>query len=112
MADGVIPIEEIVRGFDDLVRSGKILYAGLSNFPASGKYRAREEGRLQRLGMLVHTEKTARSRSTCRTPSSRTTPHCWQGEAGTRGRPNHSGGVNAAVCQQTHRRGDKPMIRM
>src|SRR5882724_1575838 len=58
MADGVILIEEIVRGFDDLVRSGKILYAGLSNFPASGKYRAREEGRLQRLGMLVHTEKT------------------------------------------------------
>ncbi len=34
MADGVTPTEEIVRGFDDLVRSGKILYAGLSNFPA------------------------------------------------------------------------------
>lgn len=34
MADGVTPIEEIVRGFDDLVRAGKILYAGLSNFPA------------------------------------------------------------------------------
>jgi aryl-alcohol dehydrogenase-like predicted oxidoreductase len=33
-ADGVTPVEEIVRGFDDLVRSGKILYAGLSNFPA------------------------------------------------------------------------------
>jgi aryl-alcohol dehydrogenase-like predicted oxidoreductase len=34
MADGVTPAEEIVRGFDDLVRAGKILYAGLSNFPA------------------------------------------------------------------------------
>ena len=34
MADGVTPMEEILRGFDDLVRSGKILYAGLSNFPA------------------------------------------------------------------------------
>lgn len=34
MADGVTPLEEIVRGFDDLVRAGKILYAGLSNFPA------------------------------------------------------------------------------
>lgn len=34
MADGVTSSEEIVRGFDDLVRSGKILYAGLSNFPA------------------------------------------------------------------------------
>jgi aryl-alcohol dehydrogenase-like predicted oxidoreductase len=27
-------MEEIVRGFDDLVRAGKILYAGLSDFPA------------------------------------------------------------------------------
>jgi aryl-alcohol dehydrogenase-like predicted oxidoreductase len=33
-ADGVTPIEEILRGFDDLVRAGKILYAGLSDFPA------------------------------------------------------------------------------
>ena len=32
--DGTTPIEEIVRAFDDLVRSGKILHAGLSNFPA------------------------------------------------------------------------------
>lgn len=32
--DGVTPMEEIMRGFDDLVRAGKILYAGLSNFPA------------------------------------------------------------------------------
>ncbi|WP_020167165.1 MULTISPECIES: aldo/keto reductase [Methylotenera] len=34
ISDGVTPMEEIMRGFDDLVRSGKILYAGLSNFPA------------------------------------------------------------------------------
>ncbi len=34
MADGVTPAEEIVRGFDDLVRAGKVLYAGLSDFPA------------------------------------------------------------------------------
>jgi aryl-alcohol dehydrogenase-like predicted oxidoreductase len=33
-SDGVTPIEEIVRGFDDLVRAGKVLYAGLSDFPA------------------------------------------------------------------------------
>lgn len=32
--DGVTPTEEIVRGFDDLARAGKILYAGLSNFSA------------------------------------------------------------------------------
>jgi aryl-alcohol dehydrogenase-like predicted oxidoreductase len=32
--DGLTPSEEIVRGFDDLARAGKILYGGLSNFPA------------------------------------------------------------------------------
>jgi aryl-alcohol dehydrogenase-like predicted oxidoreductase len=34
MPDGVTPIDEIVRGFEDLVRAGKVLYVGLSNFPA------------------------------------------------------------------------------
>ncbi|WAS90133.1 aldo/keto reductase [Nannocystis punicea] len=116
--DGLTPIEEIVRGLDDLARAGKILYGGLSNFPAwrvargdalaelrgwtplagiqiehslvertaehellpmadalglgaalwsplgggflTGKYRTSDEGRLKGLGMLVHTEKTAR----------------------------------------------------
>ncbi len=32
--DDVTATAEIVRGFDDLARAGKILYAGLSNFPA------------------------------------------------------------------------------
>ncbi len=32
--DGVTPIEELMRGLDDLVRAGKVLYVGLSNFPA------------------------------------------------------------------------------
>jgi aryl-alcohol dehydrogenase-like predicted oxidoreductase len=32
--DGITPIDEILAGFDDLIRSGKILHAGLSNFPA------------------------------------------------------------------------------
>jgi aryl-alcohol dehydrogenase-like predicted oxidoreductase len=32
--DGITPIEEIVRGFEDLAHAGKILYAGLSNFAA------------------------------------------------------------------------------
>jgi aryl-alcohol dehydrogenase-like predicted oxidoreductase len=118
-ADAGTPTEEIMRGFDDLVRSGKILYAGLSNFPAwrvaradvmaelrgwapligvqfeyslaertadrellpmiealglggalwsplgggflTGKYRSEQaESRLQNLGMLVHSEKSAR----------------------------------------------------
>jgi len=119
MADGLTPMEEILRGFDDLARSGKILHAGLSNFPAwrisraatlaelrntlplagiqveyslaertpdrellpmaealglgaalwsplgggflTGKYREQQEAsRLTKLGMLVHTEKSAR----------------------------------------------------
>ena len=34
VSDGVTPLDEIVRGFDDLARAGKILYAGLSDFPA------------------------------------------------------------------------------
>lgn len=32
--DGVTPLEEIITGLEDLVREGKILYAGLTNFPA------------------------------------------------------------------------------
>ncbi|USX52844.1 aldo/keto reductase [Lentzea sp. HUAS12] len=32
--DGVTPIAEILAGFEDLVRAGKIRYGGLSNFPA------------------------------------------------------------------------------
>jgi aryl-alcohol dehydrogenase-like predicted oxidoreductase len=34
LSDGYTPIEEVVRGLDDLVSSGKINYAGFSNFPA------------------------------------------------------------------------------
>jgi aryl-alcohol dehydrogenase-like predicted oxidoreductase len=32
--DGVTPPDELVRGFEDLVSAGKIIYGGLSNFPA------------------------------------------------------------------------------
>ena len=32
--DGTTPIEEILAGLDDLIRSGKIRHGGLSNFPA------------------------------------------------------------------------------
>lgn len=32
--DGVTPVDEVVRAFDDLATSGKVLYGGLSNFPA------------------------------------------------------------------------------
>lgn len=110
--DQMTPVEEIMRGLDDLVRSGKVLYIGLSDFPAwrvargatiaelrgwaplvglqleyslvertgdrellpmaeafgfgaalwsplgggflTGKYRQGEEGRQQKLGILIH----------------------------------------------------------
>ncbi|MET8471757.1 aldo/keto reductase [Streptomyces sp. NPDC006422] len=32
--DGVTPLPELLAAFDDLIRAGKIRYAGLSNFPA------------------------------------------------------------------------------
>lgn len=32
--DGITPIEEIARGLEDLVKSGKILYTGITNYPA------------------------------------------------------------------------------
>ena len=32
--DGLTPIEEVLRGIDDLVRAGKVLYAGISDTPA------------------------------------------------------------------------------
>jgi len=34
MWDDMTPVEEVLRGFDDLVRAGKILYAGISDTPA------------------------------------------------------------------------------
>ncbi|ROU04882.1 aldo/keto reductase [Lysobacter enzymogenes] len=32
--DATTPVEEVMRGFDDLVRAGKVLYAGVSDLPA------------------------------------------------------------------------------
>jgi aryl-alcohol dehydrogenase-like predicted oxidoreductase len=32
--DGNTPVEEVLRGMDDLVRSGKVAYVGISNIPA------------------------------------------------------------------------------
>lgn len=120
--DAVTPIDEIARGFEDLVRSGKVLYTGFSNFPAwrvsaavtlaeargwiapaavqfeyslvertaereiipmaaaygltafgwsplgggllTGKYRRGEEGRLQKLGVVIRKEDDERTSAT------------------------------------------------
>ncbi len=32
--DGMTPVEEVIRGFDDLIRAGKIRYCGLSDVPS------------------------------------------------------------------------------
>lgn len=32
--DGLTPVEEVMRALDDLIRSGKVLYVGVSNAPA------------------------------------------------------------------------------
>ncbi|UHQ19514.1 aldo/keto reductase [Lysobacter sp. KIS68-7] len=34
MWDGTTPVEEVLRGMDDLVRQGKVLYLGVSDIPA------------------------------------------------------------------------------
>lgn len=51
--DGHTPIEEILSAFDTLVRSGKILYAGLSNFPAWRVSRAATLAELRGLPALA-----------------------------------------------------------
>ena len=47
-AGGVTPVDEILRGFEDLSRAGKTLYAGLSDFPAWRVARAATIAELQR----------------------------------------------------------------
>ena len=50
MADGTTPTEEIARGFEDLVRAGKVLHVGLSDFPAWRDRPGGDAGRAARLG--------------------------------------------------------------
>ncbi|WP_405587836.1 aldo/keto reductase [Streptomyces sp. NBC_01190] len=51
--DGTTPVEEILAGFDDLIRSGKILHGGLSNFPAWRVSGAAVRADLRHLAPLV-----------------------------------------------------------
>ncbi|MGD3111882.1 aldo/keto reductase [Streptomyces sp. YGL11-2] len=53
MPDSVTPVEEILAALDDLVRAGKILHAGLSNFPAWRVSRAATLAELRGLNRLV-----------------------------------------------------------
>ena len=51
--DFVTPVDEIVATFDDLVRQGKILHGGLSNFPAWRVARGATLGELRGTSSLV-----------------------------------------------------------
>ncbi|MFF3911428.1 aldo/keto reductase [Streptomyces sp. NPDC001848] len=53
LPDGVTPVEEILQALDDLIHAGKILYAGLSNFPAWRVSRAVTMADLRGLNRLV-----------------------------------------------------------
>jgi aryl-alcohol dehydrogenase-like predicted oxidoreductase len=88
--DGVTPSEEIVRGFDDLARAGKILYAGLSNFPAWRLVRAVTLAELGRAVPPRPSSSTASSIARPRPTFSRPPPR--SGSASSHGR--HS----AAAC--------------
>jgi aryl-alcohol dehydrogenase-like predicted oxidoreductase len=54
--DGITPIDEILAGFDDLIRDGKILHGGLSNFPAWRVAGAATRAGLRGLAPLVGIE--------------------------------------------------------
>lgn len=51
--DQITPIEEVMRAFDDLVRQGKILYAGVSDMPAWLVARANTLAELRGLSSFV-----------------------------------------------------------
>jgi len=53
LPDGVTPMDEILAAFDDLVRAGKILHGGLSNFPAWRVAAAATATRLRGGGPLI-----------------------------------------------------------
>lgn len=53
LPDTVTPVEEILATFDDLVRAGKILHGGLSNFPAWRVAAAATTARLRGNSSLV-----------------------------------------------------------
>jgi len=63
--DGVTPVAEILAGFEDLIRAGKIRYGGLSNFPAwrvaGAAVRSELSGRTPLAGVQTEYSLAARS---------------------------------------------------
>ncbi|MER7585980.1 aldo/keto reductase [Micromonospora sp. NPDC127501] len=54
--DRITPVEEVVRTFDDLVRSGKIRYAGLSDVPAWYAARAQSYAEAHGLAPMINVQ--------------------------------------------------------
>jgi aryl-alcohol dehydrogenase-like predicted oxidoreductase len=54
--DRITPVEEVVRTFDDLVRAGKIRYAGLSDVPAWYAARAQSYAEAHALTPMITTQ--------------------------------------------------------
>lgn len=63
--DGVTPMPEILAGFEDLIRAGKIRYGGLSNFPAwrvaGAAVRSELSGRMPLVGLQTEYSLAERS---------------------------------------------------
>jgi aryl-alcohol dehydrogenase-like predicted oxidoreductase len=87
--DRLTPVEEILRGLDDLVSEGRILHAGLSNFPAWRVSRAQTIPELRGW--------SPGSRSSTRSPSAPPTASCcpWPRRSGSGSR---SGRRSPAAC--------------
>jgi aryl-alcohol dehydrogenase-like predicted oxidoreductase len=55
--DGITPVEEVMRGLDDIVRQGKVLYIGISDAPAwciaQANTLAELRGRTQFIGLQI-----------------------------------------------------------
>ena len=77
--DRITPVEEVVRTFDDLVRAGKIRYAGLSDVPAWYAARAQTFAEAHALTPMINVQlpyslvRATSRRSTCRWPR----PSAW-----------------------------------
>src|SRR3546814_4210803 len=55
--DFTTSVEEVLRGLDDLVRSGKVLYVGISDTPARSEEHTSELQSLMRISYAVYCSK-------------------------------------------------------
>jgi aryl-alcohol dehydrogenase-like predicted oxidoreductase len=51
--DGITPVEEVMRGLDDVVRQGKVLYVGISGAPAWWVAQANTQAELRRWAHFI-----------------------------------------------------------